>query len=122
MTKRPTISIGNLVEYSTTASASRRRAIIEQYHDVNVIRLNWHGASDAIFAGRACGSAGADELIDLEKRRVTEQLCGEKERDKRPRHILHLIELLEASDLQKLQSVLIPHLPATSQPTATSVH
>lgn len=106
MSKRPTISIGNLVEYASTPSASRRRAIIEQYHEVNVIRLNWHGASDAIFAARASGYADADALIDLEKQRVKEQLSGDKERDRRPRHILHLIDLLEASDLQKLTAGL----------------
>ncbi len=102
MPKKPFVSLANLVEYATTSSAARRRQIIEQYHNPEVIRFDWHGASDAIFAQRACGSASADHLIDIEKRRIQDQMIGDKDKDRRNRHILHLIELLEASDLVRL--------------------
>ena len=102
MTKKPFVSLANLVEYATTPSAARRRQIIEQYHNPEVIRFDWHGASDAIFAQRACGSASADHLIDIEKRRVRDLIVGDKTKNRRSRHIMHLIELLESSDLLRL--------------------
>lgn len=102
MPKKPFVSLANLVEYATTPSAARRRQIIEQYHNPEVIRFDWHGASDAIFAQRACGSASADHLLDIEKRRIQDLMIGNKEKDRRNRHIMHLIELLEASDLLRL--------------------
>lgn len=102
MRKKPFVSLANLVEYATTPSAPRRHQIIEQYHNPEVVRFDWHGASDTIFVQRACGSTAADHLIDIEKRRIKDQLIGHKEKDRRNRHILHLIELLEASDLLRL--------------------
>ena len=108
MRKAPLISLANMVEYATTPSAARRRSIIEQYHQPQVIKFDWHGASDVIFIKRACGSSDADNLIDFEKDRIRNQLSGEKEKDRRLRHILHLIELLEASDFSKLTVGAVP--------------
>ncbi|MGB3418656.1 MAG: hypothetical protein WBA36_18430 [Mesorhizobium sp.] len=102
MNKKPLVSLANLVEYATTPSAARRRQIIEQYHHPEVIRFDWHGASDTIFAERARGSTEADNLIDLEKRRLNDQKTGNPERDRRCSHILHLVELLETSDVLRL--------------------
>ena len=95
MRKAPLISLANMVEYATTPSAARRRSIIEQYHQPQVIKFDWHGASDVIFIKRACGSSDADNLIDFEKDRIRNQLSGEKEKDRRLRHILHLIEHIQ---------------------------
>jgi|SRR5690606_13397605 len=102
MATTPFISITNLVEYATTPSASRRRQIIEQYHNPQLVRFDWHGASDAIFTAKVCHSENAESLIDAEKQRLKSQLCGNPKKEKRPRHILDLVELLETSDLEKV--------------------
>lgn len=104
MKKKPLVSLANLVEFATTPSAARRRAIIEQYHQPDVTKFDWHGASDAIFIQRALGSTEADSLIDLERSRIEALLNFEanKERIRRLRHILHLVELLETSDVLRL--------------------
>mgnify|MGYP001107697823 CR=1 FL=1 len=108
MRRTPLISLTNLVEYATTPSAARRRSIIEQYHQPQIIKFDWRGASDVIFIKRACGLADADDLIDFEKERIRNQLSGEKEKDRRLHHILHLIELLEASDFSGLTIGTVP--------------
>lgn len=108
MRRTPLISLANLVEYATTPSAARRRSIIEQYHQPQIIKFDWHGAADIIFVKRAYGSSDADDLIDFEKGRLRSQLSEEKERNRRLYHILHLIELLEASDLSKLTIGTVP--------------
>jgi hypothetical protein len=112
MTKSPFFTIANLIEYATSSSAARRRAIIEQYHNPQLYPFNWHGASDAIFSGRACGTDGIDEFIDSEKSRLKSLRTGEIERDRRTQHILELVELLEVSDISKVSA------GAVAQPAA----
>ena len=116
MSKQPLVSLANLVEYATTPSAARRRQIIEQYHNPEVIKFDWHGASDAIFTQRACGSASANSLIDIEKRQIQSQMTGETEKDRRRHHVLHLIELLEASDVLRLTDGTAPSLATALAP------
>jgi hypothetical protein len=100
--KSPQMSLTNLIEYAAGASAARRTSIIEQYLSPKVYKFDWHGASDAVFYHRACGSSPADELIEQEKRRQKALLTGEKKKDVRPKHIIELMELLETSDIRKM--------------------
>lgn len=103
MATGPFVTITNLVEYATTSSASRRRQIIEQYHNPQLIRFDWHGASDAIFTAKVCRSEGADDLIDAERQRLRSHLLSDDdEKKKRAKHIFALVELLETSDLEKV--------------------
>ncbi|MFI0845728.1 hypothetical protein [Mesorhizobium sp. IMUNJ 23232] len=112
MAKQPFITISNLVEYATTSSAARRRGIIEQYHHPQIYPFNWHGASEAIFSGRACGSPGIEEFIDSEKSRLKSLRTGDVDKDKRLQHVLELVELLQVSDISKVVAGAIPQSTA----------
>lgn len=112
MAKPPFMSLANLVEYASAASPARRRAIVEQYHQPQIVKFDWHGASDVIFMKRACNFEDADQLIDFEKERIRGQLSGHTEKDRRLKHIIHLVELLESSDFAKLTVGAVPS-PAT---------
>ncbi|HTV71009.1 MAG TPA: hypothetical protein VMF90_20970 [Rhizobiaceae bacterium] len=113
MSKQPFLTLANFVEYATTSSATRRRAIIEQYHNPQVYPFNWHGASDAIFAGRVCADQSVESLIDSEKVRLKSQITGEGEKDKRINHVLELVEFLEVSDVARVAA----GATAISEPT-----